>query len=106
MRKVIKFTFGLLAIEPAATRLSQPIIPSEVLKMLHSWVSGNGPAPLLPDPIGAEIGMASFTREPTILSLEGVLLPKSRIIPVVERGRSPGKKIIEKFFVLMNKLLF
>lgn len=63
MRKVMKFTSGLLAMEPAATRLRQPVIPSEVLKMMLSWGSENGPAPLLPDPIRAGIGMASFARE-------------------------------------------
>lgn len=65
MRKVMKFTSGLLAIEPAATRLSQPVIPSEVLKMLLSWGSENGPAPLLPGPFRAGIGMVSFAREPS-----------------------------------------
>lgn len=61
----MKFTSGLLAMEPAATRLRQPVIPSEVLKMMLSWGSENGPAPLLPDPIRAGIGMASFAREPS-----------------------------------------
>lgn len=72
MRRSHAFTSELLATEPAATSLSQPglnIIPSEVLKMLQSWMSRNGAAPLFASSslmrLELASGMAFFSREPS-----------------------------------------